>query len=322
MITHVKNRLLNHRQVRLAGAVPAASHTQNRTSRGTGSARRVEQGMLDPLSRERAVTMPAQAGNRGDEATPPPARQPKQAGSQTSATTKRPARPIRRATGVAVGLLAAWVGLNVWNAAHNALTFPQFWQEQTGAAMPPEAIRLVAFGDSETQAIGAAHPMEGFVGRIASYAQQKTGRPVHIANMSGGGATYGDLAQQQIPRVDLPRADIVIVATSSDLEAGVPLATFRQNLDTVLGMLPGDKTIVSDLPFLPGREAYQTVLQERADAHQVARADFAAIFNHEGRRLDIFSWLPPHLNSTGYAFWFLAFRPGVDKIIAELPSRQ
>jgi hypothetical protein len=48
------------------------------------------------------------------------------------------------------------------------------------------------------------------------------------------------------------------------------------------------------------------------------RADFAKIFTHEGRRLDIFSWLPPHLGSKGYAYWFLAFQPEVDTILQRM----
>jgi hypothetical protein len=52
------------------------------------------------------------------------------------------------------------------------------------------------------------------------------------------------------------------------------------------------------------------------------RADFAKIFNHEGRRLDIFSWLIPHLNSKGYAYWFLAFQPEVDTILQHINGHE
>jgi len=47
----------------------------------------------------------------------------------------------------------------------------------------------------------------------------------------------------------------------------------------------------------------------------IKRADFARVFNGEGRRLDVFSWLFPHLNSKGYYYWFLAFKPEVDKVV-------
>jgi hypothetical protein len=71
----------------------------------------------------------------------------------------------------------------------------------------------------------------------------------------------------------------------------------------------------SDLPIEPGRDAYQTIFQQAADERGIKRADFANVFNGEGRRLDIFSWLFPHLNSKGYYYWFLAFKPEVDKVV-------
>jgi hypothetical protein len=83
----------------------------------------------------------------------------------------------------------------------------------------------------------------------------------------------------------------------------------------LLQALPSDNTIVSDLPLEPGREPYQAVLQRLADELGIQRADFAKVFRGEGRRLDIFSWLFPHVNSRGYYYWFTAFRPEVDKWI-------
>ena len=52
----------------------------------------------------------------------------------------------------------------------------------------------------------------------------------------------------------------------------------------------------------------------------VKRADFARVFTGAGRRIDIFSWLFPHVNSTGYYYWFTAFQPEVDKVL-ELHGR-
>ncbi len=76
-----------------------------------------------------------------------------------------------------------------------------------------------------------------------------------------------------------------------------------------------DLTVISDLPLLPGRDAYQEVLTEVADEYGVARADFAAAFTGDGRRLDVFSFLPPHLNDRGYGYWFDAFRPHIERIV-------
>jgi GDSL-like Lipase/Acylhydrolase family len=166
------------------------------------------------------------------------------------------------------------------------------------------------------QAIGAARPDDGIAGRIGSYLSTKTGRPVHVTNVSVGGATVQDIIDQQLPKVDLGQADLIIVATASDLEGRVPLDDYQAHLRALLGALPPEKTIVSDLPLEPGRGDYQAVLQQAADQRGMRRADFACVFTAAGRRLDIFSWLFPHLNSKGYYYWFLAFQPEVDSVLA------
>jgi hypothetical protein len=95
----------------------------------------------------------------------------------------------------------------------------------------------------------------------------------------------------------------------------VPLDTYRANVRALVEALPPDKTIFSDLPIEPGRDAYQAILEQEVDARGIRRADFAKVFNGKGRRLDVFSWLLPHLNSKGYYYWFLAFKPAVDQVV-------
>lgn len=87
---------------------------------------------------------------------------------------------------VALGVLFAGVlvlGVGVWRAARLAVTSPQFWQEQAAKPVVPNALRLVALGDSTTQAVGASEPLRGFVGLIAAHVTRQTGRPVHIRNV-------------------------------------------------------------------------------------------------------------------------------------------
>jgi hypothetical protein len=200
--------------------------------------------------------------------------------------------------GLALALLL-FIGINVLLAARNAATYLTYWQDQAALPVASNEIRLVALGDSIMQAIGAAHPEEGIAGRTADYLQSKTGRPVHITNVSVGGAPIQEIVEKQLPQVDLNQADLIILATATDLERRVPLETYEANLRTLLWKLPPDKTIVSDLPLEPGRGAYQAVLQRLADERGIRRADFARVFRGEGRRLDIFSWLfPPDSKDT------------------------
>jgi Lysophospholipase L1 and related esterases len=226
-----------------------------------------------------------------------------------------PRRQILIILAILALVLILYIGINILLAARRAATFPKYWQDQAAERIPSNAIRLVALGDSIMQAIGAAHPQDGIAGRIAEYLQSKTGHPVHITNVSAGGATIQDITAQQLPRVDIDQADLIILAAATDMERRVPLNTYEANLRSLLRALPPGKTIFSDPPFEPGREAYQAVFLQLADEQGIQRADFAKVFRGEGRRLDIFSWLFPHLNSKGYYYWFIAFRPEVDKLM-------
>jgi hypothetical protein len=92
----------------------------------------------------------------------------------------------------------------------------------------PNAIRLVALGNSSVEGIGASSAMDSYVGRIATYAGEKTGRPVHIANVATGG-TITDIVSNQLPKVDLKMADIVVIA--DDNVNGMSLAQYRATQD-------------------------------------------------------------------------------------------
>lgn len=88
------------------------------------------------------------------------------------------------------GLLLAlvlFIGINIGLAARHAATFPKYWLDRANEPTATNAIRLVALGDSIMQAIGADKPDDGIAGRVAAYLLAKTGRPVHVTNVSVGG---------------------------------------------------------------------------------------------------------------------------------------
>lgn len=219
-----------------------------------------------------------------------------------------------------VAAVVLFIATNVTQAAFRSTTLGDYWRKRMRESKPADAIHLVALGDSTVEAVGAKRPMEGYVGWIAEYIKSKTNHPVHITNVSQKGDTTEDMINTQLSRVDLKTADIVIAADSNDMQSHVPLAQYRSNLNTLLNALPAERTVFSDLPLFPGRKPYQKVLEQVSDAHNIMRADFASVFRNEGRRLDIFSWLPPHLNSKGYKLWFKAFQPKVDVIIDRIEN--
>jgi lysophospholipase L1-like esterase len=209
---------------------------------------------------------------------------------------------------VAVAAVATYTGIR-------AAGYEKYWRDRAAEPRPADALTLVAFGDSATVGVGALNPSNGFVSRAAKLVTEHTGRPVHIVNLASGGATVNDVLQKQLPRIDAHSADLVLLCTSNDLEQRVPLPRYREDLELVLAALPAERTVVSDLPLMPGRGAYQEVLEQVADTSGVRRADFASVFTGDGHRLDIFSLLPPHLNDRGYGYWFDAFRPKLLGII-------
>lgn len=224
---------------------------------------------------------------------------------------------LRNGLLLGLGFLFLFVLVSVLLSLLRASRLPIHWRTLAAEPAAENTLRIVALGDSAMQAVGADRPEEGIAGRVASYLHAKLGRPVHLTNLAQGGATVRQVLEGQLPHADLARADLVLVVSSNDLEKRVPIETYSADLRRLLAVLPVGRTVMSDLPLMPGRDAYQQVLAFEADALGIARADFAAVFSR-ARRLDIFSWLVPHLNSRGYALWFEAFRPPVTRIISRL----
>lgn len=239
-----------------------------------------------------------------------------------SVPRRRAAPPALSVLVIAVALVAAlaWrlVGVLRQGPRHG-----RYWQALAGQPVPPNAIRLVALGDSTAQAIGAARPMDGLVGRAAAHLTAVTGRPVHVTNVSAGGATVADVVAGQLPGVDLGDADVVLVSVcSSDVSRRTQLDSFAAALADLVAALPPERTVISDVPLQPRRTDYQNVLARLADERGIIRADFAAAFHGDGwtsggfGRLGIFAGDFRHLNGRGYGYWFSAFRPGLDVIAA------
>nr|WP_280523137.1 SGNH/GDSL hydrolase family protein [Rathayibacter caricis] len=219
-----------------------------------------------------------------------------------------------------VATIAALLGTGVAVTAVRAAGYPAFWRDRANELIPADALRLIALGDSSMVGVGTLDPMNGIAGRVARDLEQQTGRPVHITNLAVSGSTTAQMLREQLPQAPLATADIVIVSTPSDMESRVPLDEYRRDVDQLTALLPADRTVISDLPLEPGRDSYQAILTQSTDNASIARADFATVFNGHGRRLDIFSLLPPHLNDRGYNFWSTAFQDPTRRIVRRGPT--
>lgn len=217
---------------------------------------------------------------------------------------------------IIVAALVAFVLFQVGRAGVAARQIERHWADLNNEPIRNNQIQIVALGGSEIQGIGADSPENTLVGRIETYVEDRTGKQVVVRNFAAGGAGSQEIIQQQLSRIDsMDKVDLFIISVSNDMQRSINRDDQRASLDTLFRILPSDRIIISDLPLMPGREPYQEVLSIVADKHRVLRADFAKVFTEKGRRLDVFSWLPPHVSSFGYQLWFEAFKPRIDTII-------
>ncbi|MFB9929726.1 SGNH/GDSL hydrolase family protein [Amycolatopsis halotolerans] len=229
-------------------------------------------------------------------------------------TSPRRRRNLWRLAGVSAGALALAETVRLLALWRQTRTYPRYWAARAAEPLAPNALRVVAFGDSAAMGIGARRPEESLVARIAAYLSERTGRPVHLTNLSTGGGRVATVLEH----LHLADADaVIVVAGSADAIARVPLGQFRADVRELVERVPADRTILSDVPLRPGSKPYQKALAEVADEAKVAHADFARAFR-TARRFDVFAADFTHVNSRGYQIWFTAFRPHLDALIARL----
>ncbi|WP_116201409.1 SGNH/GDSL hydrolase family protein [Amycolatopsis circi] len=235
----------------------------------------------------------------------------------TSPEGNQASRRRRRLAGAAVGALVFAEIVRLLALWRQTGTYPRYWAARAAEPLAPNALRVVAFGDSAAMGIGARRPAECLVARIGEYLAERTGRPVHLTNFSTGGGRVATVLEQ-LHRADLANADaVIVVAGSADAIARVPLGQFRANVRELVERVPADRTILSDVPLQRGSKPYQQALAEVADGAKVAHADFARAFR-TARRFDVFAADFTHVNSLGYQIWFSAFRPHLDVLVARL----
>lgn len=75
-------------------------------------------------------------------------------------------------TGVVVASIAIVAAAKVAAAGGRSGTY-RYWCDRMREPVPPDAVGLVALGDSTVQAIGAERPLDGYVGRVADYLASK-----------------------------------------------------------------------------------------------------------------------------------------------------
>ncbi|WP_409463955.1 hypothetical protein [Amycolatopsis sp. GA6-003] len=78
-------------------------------------------------------------------------------------------RISRRSAGMAVGALVFAEIITLLALWRQTRTYPRYWAARAAEPLPPNALRVVAFGYSAAMGIGARRPEESLVARIGTY---------------------------------------------------------------------------------------------------------------------------------------------------------
>lgn len=192
-----------------------------------------------------------------------------------------------------------------------------YWQQQAQRPAEANALWYVAFGDSVAQGIGASQPQKGYVGLIVASLQQKTGRSVHVINLSVSGTKISDALTIQLPKfkaLKLPQDTVVTVEIGANDMTKFEATNFQNQFEELLKMLP-PQSVVADVPYFGGglfrgRERSVIVANQiidkllakynfrKANLHQTTQ-QHDSLLNYGA---DLF-----HPSDKGYQNWYQAF---------------
>lgn len=226
-------------------------------------------------------------------------------------------------TGIAIAIVVAIAGIRIGLLLRSIGTYRSYWKKE--AARNPESGELtyIALGDSAAQAVGATSVRRGYVGLTAEYIAKKTGKNVHIINISVTGAKIADAIKIQIPQLaTLPKPDYITIEIGANDMASYDASAFKQEFETLLKKLPPG-TIVANMPsFNGGRKgkvnpsaysATQTINRLVASHSEFILADLYKSTINQGFLdfgADLF-----HPSNRGYHNWANAFMNEIDKTL-------
>ncbi|MDR5698463.1 SGNH/GDSL hydrolase family protein [Agromyces aerolatus] len=215
------------------------------------------------------------------------------------------------------------------NAATLNDTLPvhsKWWRDRAAAGGD---LVYAAIGDSTAQGIGASRPGLSYVGLIAEQIAERTGRAVHVANLSVSGATTALAVRDQLPKFARLDADVVTVSIGANDIAAWDADEFDGNIRTIFAALPRH-AIVADVPcfYLPRNERKvaeaNRMLRAAAREHGLRVVPLHEHTRRQGLRgiLTEFARDMFHPNDAGYRVWAGAFRPAVAARLARIrPER-
>jgi acyl-CoA thioesterase-1 len=217
-------------------------------------------------------------------------------------------------------LILLVTGIRIVLLRHSVGVYSAYWQKENAKPLEPGALVYIALGDSTAQGIGASNPRKGYVGLMADYIAQQTGKKVQVINISVSGAKVDDLVKTQLPQLkNLPKPDFMTVEIGANDIGAFNADSFKIEYTDFLNGLPAG-VIVSDVPSFKGTihgnldakvlQANQIITLLMAEKPQFYVAHLYADTSNQGYfngAADTF-----HPNDHGYKNWAKAFKDTLD----------
>lgn len=143
----------------------------------------------------------------------------------------------------------------------------------------------VALGDSTVEGVGASSAGTNYVGRLAARLRDRYPR-ARTVNLGVAGATSYDVLEAQLGEAIALKPQLVTLSIGpNDITAKVPVETYAENLDMILGRLADQTEAVVVVSLLPDL-AVTPRFRRRDNAPVVARlsAEFNEVVVRAGKR--------------------------------------
>ena len=261
--------------------------------------------------------------------------------SATSVRTRlKPARSLLRGASLLLGLLVLPSAVLAYaDLLPDSLDIGTLWSDASRTELPHvahqlthgEALRIVAFGSSSTEGIGASTPAAAYPPRLEAALKRALPQfagQVTVLNRGIGGENVDDMLRRLDRDVIDAKPHLVIWQTgSNDPLRGVPLDHFRTETTAAIQRMQeaGIDVILMEpqwcpkLDATPGAYRFRDVVREIGDALDVPvirRSELMQEWIAEARltRKELFSADGLHMADAGYA---LLARAAADEILRD-----
>jgi acyl-CoA thioesterase-1 len=210
-------------------------------------------------------------------------------------------------------LIGAYIGIAELTLRPQVKKYADYWQREINKPTQENEIVYGVLGDSTAQGIGSSDPSHSYPALFARYLQEKTGRPVHIINVSKSGGRTTDVLDKQITELQKFKPDVITLGVgANDIYHGTTQEEIAKNFEKIIKQLPSG-TIIAEIPYLmwPGKNTeakfINSELQKIATDHNDKIVPLYAVTRHNHIKLNAYSLDFFHPSDRGYKDWAEVF---------------